>query len=581
MNTRNMSQPRRRRRGTIYVIVLLSSLLVATIGVSALQLVRLQSRMASDYSDFIAARAYARAAIEIGMLKVRNDKNWRSSLGNGNWVTDNAIDAGKYSLSALDPVDNDVTQGDNHPIVLTGTGKKGNAAFKVSARLEVGPRGGSCLEVSMTSGSATTVNASTLTSNQSVCSNGTFDAAGGSTLNADVEAYGAISGGTYAKTTSQRTLTREMPDPAHALDSYLSSGTTIPYSALPQWSGGEAVTNGGFEQSTSDWYAKTDCTVQRAFLVAQSGLFSLRVRARATPSDVAATDLPLAALASGNKYHLSMPINATSNGTGQAILTLESTGDGVQTFATPTFTVTKNVWTDLNGDVVPTWTGTLIKATLYPSFSFRNDYYSDAVSVTDVTYPAGHYVIDGKLISPSVNPFGAVNPKGIYIIDCNGQDVDIGRSRIVGTLVFRNPGPNTTIAAGVNWEAAEYNYPALLTDSPLTIALGSGAVSESTQGVNFNPAGTPYPFLSGSANDTLTESYPSKITGLIYSTSDIRLTDASTLSGIVVANQNVDVSGANVSLNYVSTYMDNPPPGFDIGTITMKIVPGTWQRSVN
>lgn len=581
MNMDSMSSRRRQRRGTIYVIVLLSSLLVATIGVSALQLVRLQSRMASDYTDFIAARAHARAAIEIGMLKIRNDKNWRTSLGNGSWVTDNPIETGKYSISAFDPVDNDVTQGDNHPVILTGIGKKGDAAFKVSARLEVGPRIGSCLEVSMTSGTAANVNASTLTSNQSVCSNGAFNAAGGSTVNADVEAYGAISGGTYAKTTVQRTLTREMPDPAHALDYYLSGGTTIPYTALPQWSGGEIVTNGGFEQSTSGWYAKTDCTVQRAFLVAESGLFSLRVRARATPSDVAAMDLPLSSLGNGNKYHLSMPVNATTNGTAQAILALESTGDGVQTFATPTFTVAKNAWVDLNGDIVPTWTGTLTKATLYPSFSFKNDYYSDAVSFTDITYPAGHYVIDSKLISPSVNPFGAANPNGIYIINCNGQDVDIGRSRIVGTLVFRDPGPNTTIGAGVNWEAAEYNYPALLTDNVLTIALGSGAVGESTLGVNFNPAGTPYPFVSGTANDTLTESYPSKITGLIYSTADLKLTDASTLAGIVVANQNVELSGANVSVNYLNTYLNDPPPGFDVGTITMKIVPGTWQRTVN
>src|SRR5436305_1455951 len=111
---------RRPRRGTIYLLVLISSLIVATIGLASLQLLRVQGRAASDSNDFMEARLYARAALEIGMLKVRNDPNWRTNLGNGAWVTNQAIGNGAFSLSAVDPINNDVTSANNHPVVLTG-----------------------------------------------------------------------------------------------------------------------------------------------------------------------------------------------------------------------------------------------------------------------------------------------------------------------------------------------------------------------------------------------------------------------------------------------------------------------------
>lgn len=577
---------RGRRRGTIYAIVLLSSLLVATLGVSALQLVRLQSRTASDYSDFIAARAYARAAIDIGMLNIRNDPYWRVNFGNGNWVTDKTIDAGKFSISAVDPFDNDVSKGDNHPIILTGTGKKGNAAFKISARLEVGPRVGSCLEVSMISGRDTSINTATLTSDQTISANGKVSAGGGSTVNADVEAYGSIGGSTYTKTILQKTVSREMPDPAHALDYYLSNGTMISYTALTLWSGNEMVTNNDFETDLSNWYAKVVCVLQQSTTEVKGGSYAMKVKSRNSVSDVAAMDLPPGSIKNGNTYHVVMPLYAATTGTAQAALTIESTGDGVQTFTTPTFTVAKNgsgvyTWVNIVGDITPTWTGDLVKATLSPLLSFRNDYYIDKVSVVDVTYNKGDYVLDGRLLSPTINPFGAANAQGIYVINCNNKDISVGRSRIVGTLVLLDPGGNTTIGRAVSIEPAKYNFPALLANKKITIQLDSGGLSESTLGVNFNPAGTPYPFLGGTSNATLTDSYASKITGLVYSCGELKFAGSPTISGVVIADQNITVNTATMSLSYVNTYLNDPPPGFDIGTITMKIVPGTWKRTIN
>ena len=568
------------------MIVLLSSFLVASIGLASLQVMRLQSRTASDNTDFIAARAYARSAIEIGMLKIQNDPYWRTNFGNGNWVTNQTIGSGTLSVSAIDPIDGNVTVGDNHPIILTGIGRQGDALFQTSVRLEVGPRIGSCLEVSMISGNDTNIDSAILTSDQSVSANHNFGAGGGSTVNANVEAFGSIGGSTYTQSRLQRTVSRDMPDPLHALDYYLANGTTIPYTALPLWDQNELILNGNFETNVADWYPMTNCTIQQSNLQAKSGTYSMRVRNRSLSSDVAAYDIPVNSFINGNKYRFSMPIFPTATGTARAVLTTTSTGDGVQTLASPAFTLAKNAlnvytWVDLKGDFTMTWNGTLTKATVSIWISFKNDYYMDKLSLLDITYPSNHYVMDRKLISPTANPFGATNPQGIYVINCDGKDVIIARSRIVGTLVFVDPGGNTAIQDSVSMESAVYNFPALLSDDKIEINLLSAGLSEAGIGINLNPPGTPFPFIGGTANETLTESYPSRITGLIYSTDDLEFNNTPNVTGVVIADHDIKVKATSLTLRYVNTYLNDPPPGFDIGTITMKVIPGTWKRTTN
>src|SRR3569623_1753372 len=173
---RSSRSRRRARRGGVYLVVLMSALVIAAICLSTLQLMRVQSSVGSDTTSFIEARIVARAAIDIGMLKIQNDSNWRTDLGNGTWINNQTLGDGTYSLTATDPIDNDVTKGDNHPVILTGTGKVDGATFMTSARLEVNPNSSSCLEISMCSGNDTTVNSATVTSDQTAAANHNFNA---------------------------------------------------------------------------------------------------------------------------------------------------------------------------------------------------------------------------------------------------------------------------------------------------------------------------------------------------------------------------------------------------------------------
>ncbi len=574
------------RRGTIYLLVLFSSLIVAAISLSSLQLMRLQGRVVSSSADFSAAQSCARAAIEIGMLKIRNDPYWRTRLGNGNWITSQPIGAGTFSLSAADPIDNDIRNGDNHPVVLTGTGMKGEARFQISMRMEVGPRVGSCLEVAMVSGDDIRIDGNTLTCDQSVSANDIVVATGGSTINADVEAFGGISGSTYAQAVQSGAAKRNMPDRQQVLDYYIAQGTSIPYSVLPKWANTNLIQNSSFETNTANWYPMTSCTLQQSSSRSKVGSSSLHVVSRSTSADVAAQDIPVQQVKSGHTYHLSAHVSHTSAGTAMGILILESTGEGVQTFTTPSFSsgspnFGQYPWIDLNGNITPTWTGTLTRARIAIWISTKDSYYMDKVSLIDVTYPVNQYVMDSQLISPTVNPYGATNTKGIYVFNCAGKDVVIGNSRIVGTLVFIDPGGDSAIQGSVCWEAAVYNYPALLTNNELSIRTATTGLSEVNCGVNLNPSGTPYPFDGGTANQTTDDSYPSKITGIIYSADKLNLSGSPAIKGVVIADDDVRVGATSVVLNYGNIYLNDPPPGFSGGTITMKVVPGTWQRTVD
>ena len=110
-------------------------------------------------------------------------------------------------------------------------------------------------------------------------------------------------------------------------------------------------------------------------------------------------------------------------------------------------------------------------------------------------------------------------------------------------------------------------------------------LSEVDNGVNFNPAGTPY----GGVDDIdITDQYPSLIKGLVYASGDVNATSSwSTIAihGIMIVGNTLNIkpssSGGSVTdITYDRSYYDNPPPGFSSAP-TMVISPGTWRQTVD
>lgn len=402
----------------MYIMVLGATMAVAVIGLSVLTALRIQRRGAEGTIDFAQARLYAQSAIEIGMLRIENDSDWRNTYPSGVWEENKLIGTGMYTLEGIDPDDDNLKNNETDSVVLTGTGYKGEARYKLSVTLVAESAALTCLEVSLQAGAdAVFEDPATAWGEQIISANNVIQAIGACTIYPACESVNGFMGAVGPGPTTSGITPREMPDPLTVFEYYIANGTYI----------------------------------------------------------------------------------------------------------------------------IP------------PS-----------------------YRIDKHLLSPASNPFGpTTNPQGIYVVDCLGNDLTITKSRIVGTLVILNPGPNSEIKPSVHWEAAVPNFPALLVEGAILMDVGSEPLTESST-INFNPPGTPY---EGVEDGDLDDSYPAIITGLVYVSGNLQTANTSAIEGVLVVGGTLQSTGT-LTLTYSQTYLTNPPPGF--GNVThMVISPGTWTQVVD
>ncbi len=188
------------------------------------------------------------------------------------------------------------------------------------------------------------------------------------------------------------------------------------------------------------------------------------------------------------------------------------------------------------------------------------DYYLSHGTPLDYDNLSSTGTIDTELLSPNNNPFGEPNPEGIYIIDCAGDDIEIRNSRIVGTLVLLNTGENSVIEGAVLIEPAFANYPCLMVQGGITVAIDTTTLNEADFGVNFNPPGTPY---NGQQDTDTNDSYNSTLRGIVLTTGTLAVMKTSNVFlGNVVCDKLVVFLKASAVFTYDSAAHDNPPPGF-------------------
>ncbi len=223
-------------------------------------------------------------------------------------------------------------------------------------------------------------------------------------------------------------------------------------------------------------------------------------------------------------------------------------------------------------------TSTSVPARKMPSDTVFDYYLARGTYIDVASLPtvSGAKRIGEAAIGPGVNPYGMVNPEGIYILDCKNQKVTVSDSRIVGTLVLLEPGVDSSISDQISMAPAISNYPSLLVRGNLKFSYQSDVfLTESTEAVNFNPSGAPD---SGVTDSDLSDRYPSLIRGLIYvsgtldapSDSQSSVTDGALLAGTLTFS-------SSHRAKYSPLFSASPPPGFARGN-PMVIAPGTWRR---
>ncbi len=201
-------------------------------------------------------------------------------------------------------------------------------------------------------------------------------------------------------------------------------------------------------------------------------------------------------------------------------------------------------------------------------------YTANGTTINFASLPSGR--IENVVLGPNQNPFGSPNAMGIYVINCGGASIRIRNCRIEGTIVLLNAGTSSAVEQSVNWKPASPTMPAILTQGRIAIDLTSTFLSESSQNVNFNPATAPY---NGVSDSDKSDTYPSRVHGLVYATDDVTLRGTSSISGPILAGDDLGISGT-ITLTFEPAYAENPPKGF-IKRYNMLLDTGTLARVVD
>lgn len=221
------------RRGTVYLIVLVSVAVVVATSLAGMMVVRTRQRATDAAADAVQARAAARSAVELGVHMVQASANWRDNLEpGGDWITNLALGRATVSTTATDPVDGDITNSDEDPLDLVGVAQVGQARHKVGVRLQPTFEPLDCLSAAICAKSSISLpSGSSISADAPVVTNASF-AATSATVRTDVEAVGTITGSAYYGTRTPSASARTIPGTS-IFDDYVARGTAIPFASLP------------------------------------------------------------------------------------------------------------------------------------------------------------------------------------------------------------------------------------------------------------------------------------------------------------------------------------------------------------
>ncbi len=219
---------RRSRTGSVYMMVLASSMIIAVVGMASLLAVRVQRRSAHLAIEMTEASILSESAVQLGLLFVSNNPNWRGTWSNGTWISNQAFGGGTYSLVGTDPLDADIADSQHDPIILTGIGTKGIARNKTQVTLVpvISPLEAlnTCLHTSgllkVTAGNLITAVGAP------VSTNGILD--NDEIIDGNADANSAETMKTITGTLTVPAAHKPMPDP-NVISDYISRATVVPY----------------------------------------------------------------------------------------------------------------------------------------------------------------------------------------------------------------------------------------------------------------------------------------------------------------------------------------------------------------
>jgi len=222
------------RSGFLYVAVLVATVLVAVIGLAAVSVGHLELRIASQASDLVQAQALARAGVECGVLKLKNDPAWRTTLPINTELPNVPISRGGGTITyRFVDADGSLSDDESDAVEVVGTGRVGDVTVADSVRLYPTGTALTCLESTLCcAGDIQPGPLTTLTTDQFVSSNGSINASSlGSSIDGGAQAVGTIAG-TVTGTSTSGITARQLPG-SDVFGYYKDNGTWIDVDSIP------------------------------------------------------------------------------------------------------------------------------------------------------------------------------------------------------------------------------------------------------------------------------------------------------------------------------------------------------------
>lgn len=576
------------RRGSLYVAVLMVGAVVSVLGLSALLVGRINNRSHSGLADMTAARMNAQSAIRLGMLKIENDPDWRFTEKSDEWFVDVPLGSGTFSLTVTDPSDGDVFDAAADPLVLTGTGKAGEAVHRTEITLAPLHRGYDCLKSAVHAGDDIRFYTAQASADHLMSANDEISASS-SVVNADVAAGDNVSGWSFTQTIESGAEIRSLPDPDDVLSFYESNGTWIELSDIPgQFA--DVVRNGGFEDGASFWEANNSVVIADD-VTAHSGDNSLAVTGRYDDLSGVKQDVKNLLL-SGRTYDIDIAASCSEAIVLYVHLEVEDLYGLDDHVSAPIHIPAGGAWTTATVQIQPWFEEPLTTAELtintsaYGSFDSGGGSFEMAdpaatppdfrVDSVEMREQGSVLAIDQVLLSPQSNPFGATNPQGIYLIDLRGNRLVVRNSRVHGTLVLIDPSSSTELGdrGSLAMSPADSNLPTLIVSgNQIYINPSERGLSENAMQVNLNPPDAPWKTVGSDAD--MTDTFSSGIDGMVYSSHRLRISRL-TMAGTIISNDDVFIED-DFSITYDNRFYRNPPPGFS-GPEQIRILLGSARR---
>ena len=220
----------RKENGSVYFLTLASALVLVVL-VLGLSVHNLQFRRSSrSQTQIDRAYIYAELGIRHALHFTKVEPNWRQMLSNGKWLEDIAVDQAIYTVTGIDPVDGNLANNQDDPVILTATATINGVNRTISVKTQPAP----IRILNYAVAAANDIYISThVRINGNITSNTNINKSGGDTwIFGNAEAVGTIHETTnISGDIVPGSSPKDFPNAGEIMAYYTSRATVIPYIA--------------------------------------------------------------------------------------------------------------------------------------------------------------------------------------------------------------------------------------------------------------------------------------------------------------------------------------------------------------